>query len=91
MLYKAYLEQENNTKICIDIDAQSYEEAALSLKKIIRKKYSFGCYKLKFCELYEISNSLVFDLDLIYNELEKDKNDYITKSTEQKSKSKQVF
>jgi hypothetical protein len=93
MFYKAYLEQENTNKLlecnkyCIDIEASSYEEAALILKKLIRKKYSLSFYKLRKCELFEISNTLTIDLDLIYNELEKEKTEYLlNKKIEEKYK-----
>lgn len=83
MLYKAYLEQSNDSdnyiasgKICIDIIASSLEEAALKLKDIIITRYSYGPYKINSCQLFEVENIIDIDLNKIYTELQKDQVEY---------------
>lgn len=83
MLYKAYLEQHTDCdnsiacgKICLDIIADSLEEAAIKLKELIKKRYSFYPYKVDACQLFEVNNVIEMDLSTIFSELVQEQVQY---------------
>lgn len=58
-------------QLVIDIDANSLEDANVKLQKIIKEEYRFE-QSLKSCELYEVHDTHIIDVDVIYKQLEID-------------------
>lgn len=82
MKYKAYLYQEGGCDYTIgcgirviDIEASNIEEAHSKLKEEILENYNFSETRLAECELYEVNQVIICDVEDWYDEFAKEKSE----------------